>query len=347
MSSVHPSQSASQVAASNAPSKAESQASQIDTKLRANQTKAKLRQLLKNIDTGNVAFNLTISDKQGKVKCDAFYTILKLHGIELSERDQSSLTARYGNGGQIKYKEALQDCQIDLNSAAFGDERWTLARSEARDNSSQVGSVLTSKALSTLSKKSARPDAPTQVSDKFSQKDLTVKTPSVVQSQAAVSTNSKQHATAMNKSYPMKNQLDFPNYQTGEVTKFVEGQEGVVRQNYNAPSKAQIKQMATYITDLITNDRESFDQLVLLLRYLSQLDVDLRQLSQLRAVYFNKEKKQLKAVSFEELQTAMMGIFHHYRQCAEISERIIAYLKSKKDLTDAPYERVNTMIEFV
>ena len=105
--------------------------------------------------------------------------------------------------------------------------------------------------------------------------------------------------------------------------------------------------MATYITDLITNDRESFDQLVLLLRYLSSLDVDLRQLSQLRSVYYNKEKKQLKAVSFEELQTAMMGIFHHYRQCSEIAERIVSYLKSKADLTDAPYERVNTMIEFV
>ena len=131
------------------------------------------------------------------------------------------------------------------------------------------------------------------------------------------------------------------------MTKFVEGQDSLVRTNYLAPSKAQIKQKATYITDLLEKDRESFDQLVLLLRYLSTLDVDLRHLSQLRSVYLNKEKKQLKSVSLETLNNAMLGIFHHYRQCNEISDRIIAYLKNKADVTEAPYDRVNTMIEFV
>lgn len=93
----------------------------------------------------------------------------------------------------------------------------------------------------------------------------------------------------------------------------MEGQDSLVKINYLAPSKAQIKQMATYISDLLKTDRESFDQLVLLLRFLSGLDVDLRQLSQLRSVYLNKERKQLKSVSLEELKAAMGGIFHHYR----------------------------------
>jgi len=65
------------MALSNAPSIAESTASQLDTKMKANQTKLKLRQLFKNVD----------QDKTSKIKESVFTTILQLHGVALSKSD--------------------------------------------------------------------------------------------------------------------------------------------------------------------------------------------------------------------------------------------------------------------
>lgn len=73
---------------SNAQSVAQSTVSQLDVKARANQTKAKLKLLLKNVDQGNshyASLNPLIPiDKQGKVKDQAFFTILELHGLVIS-----------------------------------------------------------------------------------------------------------------------------------------------------------------------------------------------------------------------------------------------------------------------
>jgi len=76
---------------------AESTASQLDTKLKVNQIKLKLKQLLKNVD----------QDKQGRIKESVFVTICQLLGVNLSQKDQTQLSKRYGFGGSIKYKEAL------------------------------------------------------------------------------------------------------------------------------------------------------------------------------------------------------------------------------------------------
>jgi hypothetical protein len=84
--------------------------------------------------------------------------------------------------------------------------------------------------------------------------------------------------------------LDFPNYTSTDATNFVENQGGSVSKNYNAPSKAQLKQMSTYVSDLLKTDRESYNRLVEVLRFLAGLDVELRQLSALRSVFITDSK---------------------------------------------------------
>ncbi len=104
------------VAASNAHSIAESTTSQLNTKLRANQTKLKLKDLLRNVD----------KDKTGMVKDSAFFTMLKLHGVNLSQKDTDFVTKKFGNGDQIKYKEALGELTIDLVSAIDQEVVWVV-----------------------------------------------------------------------------------------------------------------------------------------------------------------------------------------------------------------------------
>ena len=67
----------------------QSMVSQVEVKLRTNQTKAKLRSLFRNID----------QEKSGLIKKEAFFTILKLHGIKLEDAELNRLTKNYTRGG--------------------------------------------------------------------------------------------------------------------------------------------------------------------------------------------------------------------------------------------------------
>ena len=80
-----------------ASSVAQSTASQLNIKQEANETKAKLRTLLKNID----------AEKCGKIKSQLLWQMLALHKIVLSAKDQSFLLKNFGNGDQIRYKDAI------------------------------------------------------------------------------------------------------------------------------------------------------------------------------------------------------------------------------------------------
>ena len=101
---------------------AESTASQLDTKLKANQIKLKLKQLLKNVD----------QDKQGRIKESVFVTICQLLGVNLSQKDQAQLGKRFGSGGSIKYKEALGELQIDMLAAVDNEIRWIVQRPQEK-----------------------------------------------------------------------------------------------------------------------------------------------------------------------------------------------------------------------
>ena len=85
--------------------------------MRTNQTKAQLRTLLKQID----------ADKSGHVNDEAFFQILKLHSVELTENEIAKLKKNCSRGGKLNYIEALQHINIDLDSALLREEKWTIA----------------------------------------------------------------------------------------------------------------------------------------------------------------------------------------------------------------------------
>jgi hypothetical protein len=70
------------------------------------------------------------------VKEEAFWTLLKLHGLDLSEKDKKTLRSAHMNGNCIKYKEAVADLHLDLDFAGMGEQKWTLAKKETVKNAS-------------------------------------------------------------------------------------------------------------------------------------------------------------------------------------------------------------------
>jgi hypothetical protein len=64
-----------------------------------------------------------------------------LHGVNLSEKDQKTLARKFGSGGNIDFKNALAEVQIDLEFAGVGEQKWTLKKAEVMP-SQTGGSVL-------------------------------------------------------------------------------------------------------------------------------------------------------------------------------------------------------------
>lgn len=89
-----------------------SHVSQVDFKFQSNETKKKLRSLLKGVD----------HDKTGMVKNEVFFQLLKLHKVELSNAACTYLTKNFSKSDQIQYKDALNQLTIDLDAAGRVDE---------------------------------------------------------------------------------------------------------------------------------------------------------------------------------------------------------------------------------
>ena len=60
------------------------------------------------------------------VKEEAFFTILKLHGVDLSEAEKNRLKKNYSRAGKINFADALHSINIDLDSAVLNEEKWTV-----------------------------------------------------------------------------------------------------------------------------------------------------------------------------------------------------------------------------
>jgi hypothetical protein len=69
-----------------APSVTASEVSMVDFKLKANNTKSKLKALIKKVD----------EDKSGLVNQDIFFSLLSLHGVEISNAVQNHIKKEYG-----------------------------------------------------------------------------------------------------------------------------------------------------------------------------------------------------------------------------------------------------------
>ena len=55
-------------------------------------------------------------DRKGVVKEEAFFTLLNLHGVSLSKKDQDKLKSECQKRGQIDYKKAVQSIGMDVQA---------------------------------------------------------------------------------------------------------------------------------------------------------------------------------------------------------------------------------------
>ena len=110
-----------------------------------------MRALLRNIDLGTsicsynsvktifhkvlsltITFSSIFLDKSGLVKEDAFFTILKLHGMALSDAEKNRLKKNYSRANKINFSEALTAINIDLDSAVLNEEKWTVQQNSGK-----------------------------------------------------------------------------------------------------------------------------------------------------------------------------------------------------------------------
>lgn len=120
------------------------------------------------------------------MKEDAFFTILGLHGIGLSQKEQATLKHEFSKGGSIKYKEALHRINVDLDYAVLHEEKWTINKPQTASLTGKVVShaskmSLTANNLDALKKSVCGDNRSTQT------KSLASKVESVQQSAASKS----------------------------------------------------------------------------------------------------------------------------------------------------------------
>ena len=89
-------------------------------------------------------------DKSGIVKDDAFFTILKLHDIHLSEDEIKRLKMNHCKHGKINFAEALRSVNINLDAAVLKEERWQVANVDGKFEGCEPSQA--SKAVSHLSR---------------------------------------------------------------------------------------------------------------------------------------------------------------------------------------------------
>ena len=92
-------------------------------------------------------------DKSGLVKEDAFFTILKLHGMDLSGAEKTRLKKNYSRANKINFSEALTAINIDLDSAVLNEEKWQVQAASGKAQEAQ-NSLMPGKAVSHLSRMS-------------------------------------------------------------------------------------------------------------------------------------------------------------------------------------------------
>ena len=94
-------------------------------------------------------------EKSGTVKEDAFFTILKLHGMDLAESEKNRLKKGFSRANKISYNDALHSINIDLDSAVLNEEKWTVPEKASGAKAQEAqNSLMPGKAVSHLSRMS-------------------------------------------------------------------------------------------------------------------------------------------------------------------------------------------------
>lgn len=109
-----------------------------------------------NFECGGLTFCASeCLEKSGLVKEDAFFTILKLHGIDLGEAEKNRLKKAHSRAGKINFSDALQEITIDLDTAVLNEEKWIVSKQAVGGKSQEAqNSLMPGKAISHLSRMS-------------------------------------------------------------------------------------------------------------------------------------------------------------------------------------------------
>ena len=76
--------------------------------------------------------------------------------------------------------------------------------------------------------------------------------------------------------------------------------------------------MTKFMQQLAKQDKAQYERLVELMRYFNLVDIDMRQVSQLKASFISKEQGVLQQVPLAAFKDTMKGVFKHFRQVDEI-----------------------------
>lgn len=125
--------------------------SQVDIQFKANSTKTKLKQLLKNIDDGKPLLHILLG-KSGFVKEDLFFQLLNLHGVTLSPEARTVIHNTHRKGDKINYQEALTVICIDLETAANDEQKWTVRKDGSKKGTANGSSFDTQSVRSAFSR---------------------------------------------------------------------------------------------------------------------------------------------------------------------------------------------------
>ena len=91
-------------------------------------------------------------EKTGRVKEEAFFTILRLHGVDLKLPERNRLTKNFSRAGMINFTEALQQVNIDLDSAILREEKWTVPKDNITAKMQAAQHSINGRAVSHLSR---------------------------------------------------------------------------------------------------------------------------------------------------------------------------------------------------
>lgn len=111
------------------------------------------------------------------------------------------------------------------------------------------------------------------------------------------------------------------------------------------------------VKELQATDKQAYEQLVTLAKFLNVCEVDMRHLSMVKACFNSKESKEkgqlLESVPLNVLTECVNKTFAQFRRCDEIAERFLAYLARKTDDSDpkepveVPFSRLAVLLDFV
>ena len=96
-----------------------------------------------------------VADKSGLVKEEAFFTILKLHGVELKPEAVARLKRDHSRASKINFTDAITSLNIDLDAAILNEEKWVVAKQQKPGKVTMAeNSLIPSKAVTHLSRMS-------------------------------------------------------------------------------------------------------------------------------------------------------------------------------------------------